>query len=180
MASSASYSAQDTIRTFIPPIHPCGVTIEIVGIERSDGGRSCEEHDVCGTVLHEDCVVRIRHMQIIGEHGKEESALAVYWISDGIDRCHVGFLPRHLLKQWQQYDGRIAQVVDLYKGSESPTKRRKNARNYGCCEAVLIDYCEEDSRRPRIATGNDNDDEDHNKQQSHNDYDNAGAKRHRC
>ena len=91
----------------------------------------------------------------------------------------LGFLlPRHLLKQWQQYDGRIAQVVDLYKGSESPTKRRKNARNYGCCEAVLIDYCEEDSRRSMIASGNDNDDEDHNKQQSHKDYDNAGAKRH--
>jgi hypothetical protein len=84
-------------------------------------------------------------VQIIGETGNEESALAVYWISDGIDRCRVGFLPRHLLKQWQQYDGRIAQVVELYRGSDSPTKKRKNVRNCGCCEAVLIDNRDNDS-----------------------------------
>jgi hypothetical protein len=113
--------------------------VEIVGIGRSDRGRSCEEHDACGTMLEEDSVVRIRRMQIIGETGNEESALAVNWISDGIDRCHVGFLPHHLLKQWQVYDGRIAQVIDVYRGSESPTKRRKNTQNCGCCEAVLID-----------------------------------------
>jgi hypothetical protein len=90
-------------------------------------------------VLQEDSVVRIRHVQILNEMGNKESALAVYWISDGIDRCRVGFLPRHLTKQWQLYDGCIAQVVDVYEGSESPTKRRKNTRNCGCCEAVLID-----------------------------------------
>ena len=84
-------------------------------------------------------------MQITGEMGNEESALAVYWISDGIDCCRVGFLPRHLVKQWQQYDGRIAQVVELYQGSDSPTKKRKNVRNCSCCEAVLIDNRNNDS-----------------------------------
>ena len=123
-----------------PPIHhPSGVTVDIFGIARGDCGRSCEEHKVCGAVLQEDSVVRIRHKQIIGYNGKEESALAAYWISDGIDRCRVGFLPRHLLKSWQAYNGRIAQVVDIYEGSESPTKKRTNVRNYGYCEAVLID-----------------------------------------
>jgi hypothetical protein len=123
-----------------PPIHhPSGVAVDIVGIARGDRGRSCEEHEVCGAVLQEDCVVRIRHVQIIGATGKEESALAAYWISDGIDRCHVGFLPRHLLKDWQVYNGRIAQVVDIYEGSDSHAKKRKNVRISGCCEAVLID-----------------------------------------
>ena len=123
-----------------PPIHhPSGVTVEIVGIARGNCGRSCEEHNVCGTVLQEDCVVPIRHMQIIGATGKEESALAAYyWISDGIDCFCVGFLPRHLLKQWQVYDGRIAQVVDIYEWSDSPAKKRKNVRNSACCEAVLV------------------------------------------
>jgi len=110
----------------------------------SDRGRSCEEHDVCGAVLKEDSIVRIQRMQIIGKTGNEESALAVHWISDRIDRGRVGYLPRHLLKQWQVYDGRIAQVIDVYKGSESPTKRRKNTRNCGCCEAVLIDNCDKE------------------------------------
>jgi hypothetical protein len=124
----------------MPPFHPSGITVEIVGIARGDRGRSCEEHDVCGAVLQEDSVVRIRQVQIPGEEtGTEESALACYWISDGIDRCRVGFLPRHLVKQWREYNGRIAQVVDLYEGSDSPTKKRKNVRSCGCCEAVLID-----------------------------------------
>ncbi|KAI2503944.1 hypothetical protein MHU86_10510 [Fragilaria crotonensis] len=138
MSSSLS-TEKEAAKAMSPPLHPCGITVEIVGIGRSDRGRSCEEHDVCGAVLQEDSVVRIRHVQILNEMGNEESALAVYWISDGIDRCRVGFLPRHLTKQWQLYDGRIAQVVDVYEGSESPTKRRKNTRNCGCCEAVLID-----------------------------------------
>ena len=123
-----------------PPIHhPSGVTVDIFGIARGNRGCSCEENKVCGAVLQEDSVVRIRHEQIIGDTGKEESALAVYWISNGIDRCRVGFLPRHLLKDWQVYNGRIAQVVNIYEGSESPAKKRKNVRNSGCCEAVLID-----------------------------------------
>jgi hypothetical protein len=141
----SSLSASTSSRTVIPQFHPCGITVEIVGIWRSDRGRSCEEHDVCGTVLQEDSVVRIRHVQVTGEMGNEESALAVYWISDGIDRCRVGFLPRHLVKQWQQYDGRIPQVVELYQGSDSPTKKRKNVRNCGCCVAVLIDNRNNDS-----------------------------------
>ena len=163
MSSSPSTARNTTRTSSSPPIHPCGITVEIVGIGRSDRGRSCEEHDTCGTVLQEDSVVRIRHVQIFGDMGKEESALAVYWISDGIDRCRVGFLPRHLMKQWQLYDGRIAQVVELYEGSESPTKRRKNTRNCGCCEAVFIDnrqevettdssseYANHDDRRKRM------------------------------
>ena len=152
MLSLSASTARNATRALIPPFHPCGITVEIVGIGRSDRGRSCEEHDVCSTVLQEDSVVRIRRVQIIGEMGKEESALAVYWISDGIDRCRVGFLPRHLMKQWQVYDGRIAQVVEVYEGSERPTKRRKNTRNCGCCEAVLIDNCDKESTDSLIAT----------------------------
>ena len=108
MLSLSASMTRNATRTLIPPFHPCGITIEIVGIVgRGDCGRSCKENDVCGTVLQEDSVVRIRHVQITGEMGKEESALAVYWISNGIDCCRVGFLSRHLVKQWQQYDGRL-------------------------------------------------------------------------
>ena len=103
-----------------PPIHhPSGVMVEIVGIARGNCRRSCKDHDVCGAVLQEDCVVRIQHVQIIGATGKEESTLSAYWISNRIDCCYVGFLPHYLLKQWQAYNGRIAQVVDIYEGSDS-------------------------------------------------------------
>ena len=60
-------------------VHPVGITIDTVGIEADNRdascrhynrycrkwdnrGRSCEEHDVCGSVLEENAVVRIRHV----------------------------------------------------------------------------------------------------------------------
>jgi hypothetical protein len=118
--------------------HPTGIAVDIVGIEASDCGRCCEEHAICGSVLVEDAVVRIRKVQIHVD-GVEESALAAYWISNGIDRCHaVGFFQCHLVKHWKEYDARIAQVVNFYKDSESETKWKKNHKNLGCCQAVLI------------------------------------------
>ena len=70
--------------------HPSGITVEIVGIERGDRGRSCEEHDVCGTVVEEDTLLHLRKEQILVD-GQEASAIACYWVTDGIDRCRVGF-----------------------------------------------------------------------------------------
>ena len=118
--------------------HPTGITVEIVGTQANTQGRSCEEHDTCGSVLAEDTVVRFRKVQVI-TNGKEESAIAVYHVSDGIDCCRVGFLQRHLVKHWKQYDGVLAQIIDVYcKQSESPSIRRKVHHNKGCCVAAII------------------------------------------
>jgi hypothetical protein len=120
--------------------HPTGVTVEIVGLEEGSSGRSCERHAVCGSVVENNTVVRFRRMQVLDEEDDvEEAAIAAFWISDGIDSCRVGYLPRHCLKHWKQYEGKLAQVIDLYKDSDSPSKRRKNHRNLGCCLAVMID-----------------------------------------
>ena len=137
--------------------HPTGITFDIVGIDRGDQGRSCDEHeDACGSaVLREDVVVRIRKVQIV-VNGKEESALAAYLISDGIDCCRVGFLRRHLLKRCNEYHGRSAQITNMCGDSESPTMKRKNKQNWGCCEAVLIDsvmYKKPEVVGPLIAAG---------------------------
>ena len=43
------------------PHHPSGVVVGIVGTERGDQGRSCEEHLNCGEVMAEDVVVRLRN-----------------------------------------------------------------------------------------------------------------------
>lgn len=122
----------------MPPHHPTGITVDIVGTNTNTQGRSCEEHDICGSVMAEDVVVRLRKVQII-VNGKEDSAIAAYLVSDGIDRCRVGFLPRHLVKHWKQYDGVLAQVIDVYsKDSASPTSRRKFHHNKGFCVAAII------------------------------------------
>ena len=107
--------------------HPTGVSIEIVGIESNSNGRSCEEHDCCGIVLDNDVVVRFRRVQIQVD-GMEETAIAAFWVTDGVDRCRVGFLPRYQLKHWQQYEGRLAQIIDMYRDSDSPAKKKETSQ----------------------------------------------------
>ena len=118
--------------------HPWGRTIEIFGIESPTNGRSCEEHDVCGSVLQDDVVVRIRKVQVVIEE-KEETAIAVFWVSDGADRCRVGYLPKFHVKHWKLLEGALAQIIEVYhEDSDSPTKRQQHHRNSGCAVAALI------------------------------------------
>jgi hypothetical protein len=96
------------------PFHPTGVVVEIVGTEMGDQGCSCEEHpNNCGKVLAKDVVVRLRKVQI-QVAGWEETAIAAYWVTDGVDCCRVGFLPRHMVKQDGCYDGALAQVTHVF------------------------------------------------------------------
>lgn len=120
------------------PFHPSGISVEIVGLKSSDHGRSCEAHTVCGSVLKIDSVVRFRAEQVY-INDKEETALSVYWVTDGVDRCKVGFLPRHLVKHKQDYDGKIAQIVEFLETSESPSDRAKSKRNMGVAVAALLE-----------------------------------------
>ena len=119
--------------------HPEGITVEIVGLEQPNNGRSCEQHSACGFSLEEDDVIRLRKVQVLDEHGYEESAIAAFRVSDGIDSCRVGFLPRNHVKHWKRYEGVLCQVVEIYsETSESASCRRKHLQNYGCCKAALI------------------------------------------
>ena len=67
------------------PYHPSSILIDIVGTNASDKARSCEEHASCGSVLRVDTLVSFRSVQIWC-NGHEETALAVYWVMNGIDR----------------------------------------------------------------------------------------------
>jgi hypothetical protein len=122
------------------PLHPSGIVIEIVGTEMSCQGRSCEEHEICGEVLKEDVVVRLRKIQLMVE-GKEETAIAAIWVTDGIDRCRVGFVPRHMVRHAARYDGALAQVTRVFSGDPETcdsTERRLFFKNKGYCRAAII------------------------------------------
>ncbi len=102
------------------PMHPSGVVIDVVGMNRGDRGRSCEEHpDACGmAVLTDDIVVRIQKEQILIKDCllgkgkmKEETMLTIIWVSDSIDRCSVGFLPKACVPHAKLWDGILCQVV---------------------------------------------------------------------
>ena len=121
--------------------HPPGIVVEIVGTEANDQGRSCEEHPInCGEVLEPDVVVRLRKVQLMVK-GREEMAIAAIWVTDGMDHCRVGFLPRHMVKHAARYDGSLAQVTRVL--SADPTccdsaERRMHHHNRGCCLATII------------------------------------------
>ena len=121
--------------------HPPGIVIQIVGTEMGSNGWSCEEHTVCGSILEEDMVVRLRKVQVVVE-GREETAIACYWVSDGVDRCRVGFLMRHMVAHAKRYDGALAQVTRVFSGDVEECSSREERRLFhakrGCCDATII------------------------------------------
>ena len=86
----------------------------------------------------EDVVLHLRKVQVVMNQ-QEQSTIAAFWVSDGIDCCHIGYLPKAYVKNWKQYDGALLQVVEVYSGdSDSPTKHQKFNRNHGLAVAVII------------------------------------------
>jgi hypothetical protein len=72
------------------------------------------------------------------DEGEVEDAVAAYWVSDGIDRCRVGFLPRYLVPSRHEYDGHLAQIVEMYTRSQNGYERRRSNANRGMCRAALL------------------------------------------
>ena len=69
----------------------------------------------------------------------EQSAVGVYWVSDGVDRCLVGFLHCHQVKHLNKLERALCQVTEVYSdNSESPTKCHKHKKNFGCAIAAIV------------------------------------------
>ena len=65
---------------------------------------------MCGTVVKEDTLLCLRKEQILVD-GQEETTLACYWVTDGIDRCRIGVLKHHMIKYAWRFDGALMQVT---------------------------------------------------------------------
>ena len=134
--------------------HPPGIVIQIVGTEMGDQGHSCEEHTVCGSILEEDVVVHLRKVQVLVE-GHEETTITCYWVSDGIDCCHVGFLMRHMVKHAACYDGLLTQEgTRVLSGNESECSREEHQifhAKRGCCHTTIISLLPEIKSEKGIA-----------------------------
>ncbi len=112
------------------------MVLDVVGKARGDRGRNCDEHEICGEVLEEDVVVCLRREQILvpnklGKGFKEETAYTVNWVTDGQDRCRVGFLPRAYVAQGGVFDGVLCQVVRI--GNESDNEKNERAKVRHSC-----------------------------------------------
>ena len=131
-----------------PPTHPSGVVIDIVGTNRSSRGRFCDDHpDGCGVVvLDDDVVVRVKKEQILVEDfvlgkGKmrEETALTINWVNDGVDRCRIGFLPKAYVPHAKLWDGVLCQVTFVGAADDPSSIVRKKCHHYcGYARAAVI------------------------------------------
>uniref|UniRef100_A0A6U3BKK2 Uncharacterized protein n=1 Tax=Entomoneis paludosa TaxID=265537 RepID=A0A6U3BKK2_9STRA len=129
--------------------HPTHETIHILGTQACNNGRSCEWHDICGLLVEEDSLVRLKKVSIPSKGGALETAIAVYLVSEGLDTCRVGFLGRHCAPNASRYDGRLAQVTEVFSQNDpSPIKRKKFHHNKGFCVAKFIECTFEQETTP--------------------------------
>jgi hypothetical protein len=72
-----------------------------------------------------------------------EMVLKVVVIRDGVESCHVGFLPRHVVAQLQEVNhlhGKFAQVLELYNDDDvAHVQKKKSIRNHGMASYCLIE-----------------------------------------
>ena len=72
-------------------------------------------------------------------NGYEQSGVGVYWVSDGVDRCLVGFLHHHQVKHLNKLEGALCQVTEVYSdNSDSPSKCHKHKKNFGCAITAIL------------------------------------------
>jgi hypothetical protein len=96
---------------------------------------------MCGNkVLKEEVVVRLRTVQLVVD-GKEEKAIEMVWVTEGMDRCCVGFLPRHMVRHAARYNGALTHVTRVFTGNPadcSSKERRAYHIHHGFTKAVII------------------------------------------
>jgi len=140
MTTSAAVSPATMSLMLVPNVLPYlkGSYVDAVGIEETLRGRSCNLHKICGCVVNLNTVLCF-HAESINIEGSKEMAIVVYWVTDGIDHCCVGFLHCHCVKHFAKFHGKLAQVVEMFALSQNSTDHCKSYMNRGMCHAILID-----------------------------------------
>lgn len=117
------------------------ISVDVVGVDMGDNGRSCANHNVCGHFVGpKDILVTKWAIMKFGE--AREECYPVWKISrdDGLPQCLVGFLPRRVFvkKPLKYFDHVVLRVVEDLRVSENKTERARSHRNYGVLYCKII------------------------------------------
>ena len=115
---------------------------ELLGLNASSNGRSCEQHECCGNAVKADDVIRFKLAVVEDVLGKPLETIKAVLIKDGTELCTVGFLGREvaaLPSQRSKYIDKFAQVLELYDDNENSMMRKKSKRNAGMASFRLME-----------------------------------------
>lgn len=95
---------------------------------------SAFQQKVKAVVMKNNVLVRFLQVQVV-VLGKVETTTIVYWVTDRIDCCHIGFLPCDIMMSADCYDVVLTQIIGQYpsaaenKSNHVHEKTHKNARD---------------------------------------------------
>jgi len=130
--------------------------VEIVGVNCGDGTRSCATHEVCGHFLDLGMLLFLVKEVQENDHPRESTVeipqeqphshhlqvvVKAYRIApDGKPMCHVGFLPRRLLRgdHYKLYVDRFVVVKEDLRLSENSHARKRSHWNCGIVRCKLL------------------------------------------
>jgi hypothetical protein len=75
---------------------------------------------------------------IIDEDDQLEYVVKAFVIRSGAQTCHVGFLPRRLLRMKAAYEKKMATAVEDLRKSEHSKTRRRSERNIGIVRCLML------------------------------------------
>ena len=138
-----------------------GAVVLILGTQSPDFHCSCEQHEVCGSVVDYDTVLRIEKRvvstgksKIVHRNFAQKCCLPSFCLSDdnqqivigacrhitdSIAQCCVGRLSHVYSKHLDHLNGRLVQVIDLFSKSKATNKIAYNEANKGVVIAGVID-----------------------------------------
>ena len=123
-----------------PKMNTC---LDVVGLQASTNGRSCDNHAVCGQEvgLKEDMVITFHGVPTVinGRHGR---GIGVFLMQNEKKTCCVGFLPKAMAKKEAELEGVRARIVQLMSADKTETPiasdRELHYRNLGSCRVKCI------------------------------------------
>ena len=109
---------------------------DVVGLDNDENGCSCTAHPICGHWVNVgDILVCKWDVDVFRKDQAPEAVVKVFKVSldDGLVACHVGYLPKRLLKRdsGKRFDGMVLEVIEDLRLSDSKLTRLRSHQNYG-------------------------------------------------
>ena len=115
------------------------IKIELVGLEESNRGCQCANHNICKNIITPGMLLRLQSIVINNDNGEDEDTIDIYAFYEGIQTCLVGFLRRFATKKKDFYDGKVVKVKTMNSLSSNKKVRERSHAMRGSAVAFVIE-----------------------------------------